>query len=86
MTVPIKRKQKSMIEAGRALGESDAVRNALAQAHGNVTRAAELLGLSRKQTDRLVGKHSLREYARDLRVQSGAPAGAGRPTAAPVAS
>jgi hypothetical protein len=54
------------------------VKNAVERAEGNITVAAELLGLSRSHTSKLVAWSGLNELARQLRIASGAPA-RGRP-------
>jgi hypothetical protein len=56
----------------------DQFRSVLRAERGNITRAAIALGISKTYAMRLVKKFKLREWARELREESGAPA-VGRP-------
>jgi DNA-binding NtrC family response regulator len=47
----------------------EALRGAISSTDGNVTRAAKHLGVSLMQVHRLLDKHGLRSFARDLRVK-----------------
>jgi hypothetical protein len=53
---------------------------ALTTARGSITRAAEVLGVSKHYLLKVVKKHELNAWARELRVRSGLPV-TGRPPA-----
>jgi len=64
-------KRNKALQASRLLGESDEVRRALTEANGIIGHAAAILEVSSVTFHRLLEKHGLREWAKNMRVASG---------------
>ena len=74
---------RAEVAAARATASAEVARRrmcaALETAHGNITRAAIILGISRSHAMRLIKRFDLGSLARDLRARAGEPV-IGRPS------